>query len=75
MTGFGMITVERVGGRSYLRGDTGGVGDILREAGCRWDDEARAWWVRSHYAALQIADRANALVVARNSAVSGKERS
>jgi hypothetical protein len=41
------ITVERVGRRSYLRGDTLAVRGLLRNGGCTWDADSRAWWIGS----------------------------
>jgi hypothetical protein len=52
------ITVERDGRRSYLRGDTMPVRGLLRDAGCHWDEDRRAWWIGSHAAALELAERA-----------------
>lgn len=49
------ITVERVGRRSYLRGDTMAVRGLLRSGGCHWDAEAKAWWIGAHETALQLA--------------------
>jgi len=50
-----IITVERVGRRSYLRGDTLAVRGLLRAGGCHWDAEARAWWIGSQDAARALA--------------------
>lgn len=52
------VTVERVGRRSYLRGDTVAVRGLLRAGGCHWDVESRAWWIGSHDEALALAERA-----------------
>lgn len=52
------ITVERQGRRSYLRGDTLAVRGLLRSGGCHWDADAKAWWIGSHEAALELAERA-----------------
>lgn len=38
------ITIEKVGRRFYIIGDTYPIKDEIREAGCRWDKERRAWW-------------------------------
>lgn len=54
------ITVERVGRRSYLRGDTISVRGLLRDGGCHWDADAKAWWIGSHDDALALAERAKA---------------
>lgn len=52
------ITVDRVGRRSYLRGDTLAVRTYLREQGCHWDGDARAWWIGSAEEADRIAGAA-----------------
>lgn len=39
-----MITIDQQGRRYYLRGNTYPIKRQLREAGCTWDPEARAWW-------------------------------
>ncbi len=52
------ITVERVGRRSYLRGDTLAVRGLLRDGGCHWDADARAWWIGSPTEAEALAERA-----------------
>ena len=52
------ITVERVGRRSYLRGDTLPVRGLLRDGGCHWDVDQRTWWIGSHETALALAERA-----------------
>lgn len=49
------ITVERVGRRSYLRGDTLPVRGYLRAQGCHWDGDARAWWIGDAAAAQRLA--------------------
>lgn len=49
------ITVERVGRRWYLRGDTLAVRGLLRGGGCHWDADARAWWIGDHAAAVALA--------------------
>jgi len=52
------ITVERVGRRSYLRGDTLSVRGLLRDGGCHWDADERAWWIGDHATAEDLARRA-----------------
>ena len=54
-----VVTVERVGRRSYLRGDTLAVRGMLRDGGCHWDADSRAWWIGSHAAALALASAAS----------------
>lgn len=38
------ITVKKKGRRHYLVGNTFAHRDRLRDAGCRWDPDERAWW-------------------------------
>lgn len=38
------IIVEKQGRRHYLRGNTYAIKSQLRDAGCRWDPDAKAWW-------------------------------
>lgn len=52
MTG---ITVERIGRRSYLRGNTYPIKDQLKSAGAHWDGEQRAWWIGDHGKAEELA--------------------
>lgn len=52
------ITVERIGRRSYLRGDTLAVRSYLRAQGCHWDAESRGWWIGDDDAAHRIAEAA-----------------
>lgn len=52
------LTVERVGRRSYFRGNTMAVRGFLRARGASWDAEAKAWWVGSQDKALAIAEQA-----------------
>jgi predicted nucleic acid-binding Zn ribbon protein len=54
------ITVERVGRRSYFRGDTLRVRGMLRARGAHWDADHKAWWIGSHDAALALAASATA---------------
>lgn len=39
------ITLDTVGARVYLRGDTFAVKSAIKAAGGHWDADARAWWV------------------------------
>jgi hypothetical protein len=52
------ITAERVGRRTYLRGDTMPARGLLRDGGCHWDADAKAWWIGDHAAALALVERA-----------------
>jgi hypothetical protein len=54
------ITVERVGRRSYLRGNTFAVKDAIRAAGGHWDADQRAWWVSKAEVAAELAGKAAA---------------
>jgi hypothetical protein len=49
------INVERIGRRSYLRGNTYPIKDQLRSAGAHWDGEQRAWWIGDHAKAVELA--------------------
>lgn len=55
-----MITMETVGKRVYLNGNTFPVKDALKRAGCHWDGDRRAWWigVGKREAVLDIIGRA-----------------
>lgn len=55
-----MIEIERIGRRSYLRGNTYGIKDALRAAGAHWDAEQRAWWIGSDAKARELAGQASA---------------
>lgn len=52
------ITIERIGRRSYLRGDTLAVRGYIRSQGCHWDADQRAWWIGSDEDAQRIASSA-----------------
>lgn len=52
------VTVERVGRRSYLRGDTYSVRNLLKNAGCHWDRDQSAWWIGDNAVALDLAAKA-----------------
>lgn len=47
------ITIETVGRRHYITGNTYPMKDQIRAAGCHWDGERRAWWT----AKRDVADR------------------
>lgn len=49
------ITIESVGRRHYLRGNTYPIKDRLRSAGAKWDPDARAWWTGKREVAEQFA--------------------
>ena len=52
------LTVERVGRRSYIRGDTMAVRGVLKAGGAHWDPDAKAWWVGKHEDAVKLANDA-----------------
>lgn len=39
-----MTTIEKIGRRHYLRGAPYDARGELKDAGCKWDPEERAWW-------------------------------
>jgi hypothetical protein len=51
------LSIENTGRRCYFRGNTYPVRAQLREAGCRWDREANAWWIGSVAKATEILAR------------------
>lgn len=38
------MTIEKIGRRWYIRGNTYAAKDALRDAGCKWDPDQKAWW-------------------------------
>lgn len=48
------ITIEKAGRRYYVRGETFPHKTALRDAGCKWDDEAGAWWTGKAEVAEQL---------------------
>lgn len=51
-----MITVERIGRRSYLRGAPYAMRERLRAAGAKWDAAERAWWLSKDQEAHALAE-------------------
>lgn len=49
------ITVEKEGRRHYIVGNTYPIKDALRDAGCRWDGDRKAWWTGKAEIAAQFA--------------------
>lgn len=49
------VTTERVGRRTYMRGNTYPIKDALRNAGAHWDPEQKAWWIGSDAKAQELA--------------------
>lgn len=39
------LTVEQVGRRVYVVGDTFSLRERLKQAGCSWDADRRQWWI------------------------------
>jgi hypothetical protein len=66
-----MITVERIGRRSYLRGAPFEIRERLKAAGAKWDPDARAWWLGKDEAARALA--AEAADAKAKEAVQGKK--
>lgn len=52
------ITIESVGRRHYVRGNTYPIKDQLRAAGCKWDGAAKAWWTGKRDVAERFAGQA-----------------
>jgi hypothetical protein len=55
------VTVEKIGRRHYLTGDTYAHKDAIRDAGCKWDPDQRAWWTGNAAVADTLAGKINAL--------------
>lgn len=49
------VTIEQVGRRYYLKGDTYPIKDVLRGAGCRWDARRKQWWTGKKEVAERLA--------------------
>lgn len=47
-------TLEKVGRRYYVRGDSYSLKDTLKENGCKWDATERAWYTANKEAAEAI---------------------
>ena len=54
------ISIEKVGRRSYLVGNTFAIKDRIKNAGGHWDGDKRAWWVSSAEKALELAGHPSA---------------
>lgn len=52
------ITLSREGRRTYIGGDTMAVRGLLRDGGCHWDADRKAWWIGSHAEAETLEARA-----------------
>lgn len=58
------ISVEQVGRRYYLVGDTFAIKDRIKSAGGKWDPERRAWWTGKADVAARLASPSPAATVA-----------
>lgn len=68
------ITVERIGRRSYLRGNTYPCKDAIRSAGGKWDPDQRAWWIGNDEKAREIAEKCGGQPASAQGAEAGAER-
>lgn len=57
------LTIEKAGRRYYVLGNTYPMRDQIRAAGCRWDDERRAWWTGKQAVAQELVQGAVAAPV------------
>lgn len=48
------VTIETAGRRHYIIGNTFAVKDQLKEAGCKWDPDRKAWWTGKRELADQL---------------------
>jgi len=60
------VTIETVGRRHYLRGNTYPIKDRLRNAGAHWDPEQRAWWTAKREVAEGAIGAADTAIEQRN---------
>jgi hypothetical protein len=49
------MTISKEGRRYYILGDTYAIKDRLRNAGCKWDPDRRAWWTGKEAVANEFA--------------------
>lgn len=52
------LSVSQDGRRCYITGDTMAVRGLLRDGGCHWDAERKAWWLGSLEKALALVEQA-----------------
>lgn len=52
------ITLTRDGRRTYIGGDTMAVRGVLKDGGCHWDADRKAWWIGDHATAETLAELA-----------------
>jgi hypothetical protein len=50
------VTVEKIGRRHYLTGDTYAHKDAIRDAGCKWDPDQRSWWTGKAAVAAELVE-------------------
>ena len=53
------ITTERIGRRTYFRGETFSHKEAIKNAGGHWDKDQRAWWIGSDADAQALVTRLN----------------
>lgn len=53
------LTIEKVGRRHYIVGDTYPHRKTLSTAGCKWDGDRGAWWTGKADVATALVDRLN----------------
>jgi hypothetical protein len=53
------ITIDKQGRRHYLIGDTYSVRNQLRDAGCHWDGDRKAWWTGDAATAQNLVGHTN----------------
>ncbi len=67
------ITIDTQGRRHYLRGNTYPVKDRLRDAGCKWDSDAKCWYTGKRELALRLlSELAPESMVARDAELEGR---
>jgi hypothetical protein len=49
------VTIEKQGRRYYVRGNTYAIKDRLKDAGCKWDADARCWYTGKKEVADKLA--------------------
>lgn len=53
------MTIEKIGRRFYITGNTYGAKNELKAAGCHWDADRRAWWTAKENVAERFGGRAD----------------
>jgi hypothetical protein len=49
------ITIKKIARRFYLMGNTYPLKDAIRDAGCHWDADQKAWWTAKEEVATRLA--------------------